>query len=105
MESRGQRAANTSEPVLLRAAIEGKRLVNFHVTELWAHGLKDALLISVCAAWCGLDELRAGFPWLPEWVWRNLWRQTMAGHGFECLHPFDEMDAKVFGIEGATHTV
>lgn len=97
IESTGEIVPASSQPVLLRAAVEGKKLLNFHITELWSRGIQDASLLSVYAAWCGLDELRMGFPWMPEWVWRNVWKQAMRGHEFETLHPFDGMDAKIFG--------
>jgi hypothetical protein len=99
IESFGTEVLACAEPVLLRAALEGKALLNFHISDLWVFSVSDALQFSSSAAWCCMDELRTAFPWLPEWVWRNIWHQVTNGHEFEYLHPYIEMDVRIFGTQ------
>lgn len=78
-ESRGVDPDCCSEPTLYRAAMEGKALLNFHVTQLWSSEIRDCLSLSLFCAWMSVVELAECFPFLPEWVWRNVWNQSTRG--------------------------
>lgn len=63
LESRG--ACNPPRhPRVLAAVLEGKKLLNFQIKQ-WAEGAADPC--------CTIPtELREGYPWLPDWVWKAL---------------------------------
>lgn len=65
LESRGVMPA-PRHPRVLAAVLEGKKLLNFQIKQ-WAEGMADPC-VTVPA------ELRAAFPWLPDWVWRAVSR-------------------------------
>lgn len=65
-ESLGKMKAAPREPRLLKMALDGKKLLNWHI-EQWAEGRADGTLLK--------DELRECIKDLPSWVEKSLYNQ------------------------------
>lgn len=79
------------DPGRFRKAIEGKRLLNFHITDLWVPRIQDALELSFYCGWLSVLELKKAFPYLPEWVWKTVWLSSINGKVFAALHSYSRM--------------
>lgn len=63
----GRKHITTRHPRVVRAAVEGKRKLNWQIKQ-WAEGARDGTV--------PLFELQEAYPQLPTWVWQAVERQA-----------------------------
>jgi hypothetical protein len=69
-ESRGA-VLPTTQPMVLRAVLRGKASLNWQIKQ-WGEMIADRVGAGIAMAFVALvemKELKAAYPWLPDWVW------------------------------------
>jgi hypothetical protein len=66
--------------------MDGKALVNLHITQMWAWEIRDCFKFNPGVAVEALKTLRDDMPSAPLWVWRAVWATATKGLTGDCFY-------------------